>query len=146
MLTTKNGQTNKFTILDTAGEEDYQNMLDQWITKANGFLLMFAINDAETFEALKEKVTRIQKNGADKLPRILVGNKCDLQAERKISQQQAKEFAKTINGKYIETSALTNFNGNVKVVFEECANMIVGDNKATINERKGDCCDYCSIY
>ena len=146
MLTTKNGQTNKFTILDTAGEEDYQNMLDQWITKANGFLLMFAINDAETFEALKEKVTRIQKNGADKLPIILVGNKCDLQAERKISQQQAKEFAKTINGKYIETSALTNFNGNVKVVFEECANMIVGDNKATINERKGDSCDYCSIY
>ena len=146
MLTTKNGQTNKFTILDTAGEEDYQNMLDQWITKANGFLLMFAINDAETFEALKEKVTRIQKNGADKLPIILVGNKCDLQAERKISQQQAKEFAKTINGKYIETSALTNFNGNVKVVFEECANMIVGDNKATINERKGGCCFNCSIY
>ena len=146
MLTTKNGQTNEFTILDTAGEEDYQNMLDQWITKANGFLLMFAINDAETFEALKEKVTRIQKNGADKLPIILVGNKCDLQAERKISQQQAKEFAKTINGKYIETSALTNFNGNVKVVFEECANMIVGDNKATINERKGGCCFNCSIY
>ena len=146
MLTTKNGQTNKFTILDTAGEEDYQNMLDQWITKANGFLLMFAINDAETFEALKEKVTRIQKNGADKLPIILVGNKCDLQAERKISQQQAKEFAKTINGKYIETSALTNFNGNVKVVFEECANMIVGDNKGTINERKGGCCFNCSIY
>ena len=145
LMQTKNGQTNEFKILDTAGEEDYQNMLDQWIISANGFLLMFAINDEETFEALKEKLKRIQKNDADKLPIILVGNKCDLQAERKVTKEQAEEFAKTINAKYFETSALTDFNGNVKVVFQECADKIVIGTNEKIVGGNGGCC-FCSIY
>ena len=52
-------------------------MLDQWISCASGFLLVFAINDMETFKALDSKFKRIQKNEAEKLPIILVGNKCD---------------------------------------------------------------------
>ena len=53
-------------------------MIDQWIGLASGFLLVFAINDKETFEALKIKVKRIEKNEANNLPVIIVGNKCDL--------------------------------------------------------------------
>ena len=116
-------------------------MLDQWINSADGFLLVFAINDIDTFNALGEKVKRIQKNDAGKFPIIVVGNKCDLNGERKISFQQAQEFAKTINAKYYETSALTDFNKNVKTVFEECANMIVGSYSAN-NETKKVCFNF----
>ena len=125
-LDTKNGETKEFKLLDTAGEEDYQNMLDQWITSADGFILVFAINDMETFEAIPAKVRRIEKNDAGKLPKILVGNKCDLQDERKVTVEQAKAYADSIKAKYYETSALTDANKNVKKVFEECANMIIG--------------------
>ena len=129
--------------MDTAGEEDYQNMLDQWISLASGFLLVFAINDPETFEALKSKVKRIEKNEATKLPIILVGNKCDLQEQRKVTEQEAEDFAKSIGAKYFETSALTDCNGNVKVVFQECGAMILrkGSNK---DETKSKC--FCSIF
>ena len=119
-------------------------MLDQWITSADGFLLVFAINDIDTFNALGEKVKRIQKNDAGKFPIIVVGNKCDLNGERKISFQQAQEFAKTINAKYYETSALTDFNKNVKTVFEECAKMIVGSYSANNETKK--VCFKCSIF
>ena len=119
-------------------------MLDQWISLANGFLLLFAINDMESFEALKPKVKRIQNNEADKLPIILVGNKCDLKDDRKVSIQQAEEFAKSIKAKYFETSALTDFNGNVKIVFQECANLIMGIENHTKEEEKG--CLKCSIF
>ena len=119
-------------------------MLDQWISLANGFLLLFAINDMESFEALKPKVKRIQNNEADKLPIILVGNKCDLKDDRKVSIQQAEEFAKSIKAKYFETSALTDFNGNVKIVFQECANLILGIESHTKEEEKG--CLKCSIF
>ena len=112
--------------MDTAGEEDYQNMLDEWISQASGFLLLFAINDLESFEAIKQKIKRIEKNEADNLPRILVGNKCDLREDKKVTLQQAEEYAKSINAKYYETSALNDENGNVKIVFQECANMILG--------------------
>ena len=119
-------------------------MLDQWISLANGFLLVFAINDLETFEALKTKVKRIEKNEANKLPIVLVGNKCDLNDQRTVSYQDAEQFAKSIDAKYYETSALNDMNGNVKVVFQECGAMILqkGKNK---DDKKSKCMG-CSIY
>ena len=57
-------------------------MQDEWIKLANGFLLLFAINDKESFEAMKEKVKRIKKNNKGDLPIVLVGNKCDLESKR----------------------------------------------------------------
>ena len=53
MITTSKGEERKFRILDTAGEEDYQTMMDEWIKAADGFILLFAINDKESFDALK---------------------------------------------------------------------------------------------
>ena len=142
-LDTKNGETKEFKLLDTAGEEDYQNMLDQWVTSADGFILVFAINDLETFEALPAKVRRIEKNERGKLPKILVGNKCDLQDERKVTMEQAKAYAESIKAKYYETSALTDENKNVKKVFEECANMIIGAYSPDVEKKK--LCIRCSI-
>ena len=138
----KNGETTEIKILDTSGEEDYQNMLDQWITTANGFLLVFAINDLETFQALNSKIERIEKNEAQNLPKILVGNKCDLKNQRAVSMQQAEEFAKTIKAKYYETSALEDI--NVKTVFQECANMILGTSTGKVDDEKG--CFKCTVY
>ena len=133
-----------FKILDTAGEEDYQNMLDQWISTADGFILVFAINDKETFDALKNKVRRIEKSNSGDLPIVLVGNKCDLKEQRAISEQEAEGFAKYIGAKYFETSALTDFNGNVKVVFEECGGMII--KTSNCKNYKKERCLGCNIY
>ena len=135
----KSGENREFKILDTAGEEDYQNMLDQWISYASGFILVFAINDLETFEALNSKVVRIQKNGADKLPMIIVGNKCDLEIDRKVSKEQAENYANSIGAKYYETSALTDCNHNVKTIFVECANMIINKEMRELKKPK-KCC------
>jgi GTPase SAR1 family protein len=119
-------------------------MLDQWISLASGFLLVFAINDLETFEALKTKMRRIEKNEANKLPVILVGNKCDLEDQRKVSVQDAEEFAKSIGAKYYETSALNDMNGNVKVVFQECGSMILKKGKDKEEQKKK--CAGCSVF
>ena len=113
-------------------------MLDPWISAAKGFILVFAINDAETFEALKKKIKRIEKNGAINLPIIIVGNKCDLSDQRTVNEQDGQNLAKSIGAKYYETSALNNLNGNVEKVFEECGKMIM--NKESENEGgKGKC-------
>jgi len=114
-------------------------MLDQWINVAKGFILVFAVDDQESFDAIKTKMKRIEKHGKKKLPIILVGNKCDLVNTRKISEQQGEELAKSLKGKYYETSALTDENGNVKTVFVECAKMIL-DNVVNVQESRPKCC------
>ena len=52
---------NKYNIeiLDTGGDEEYQNSLDFWIIFGEGFLLVFAINDEKSFNTLKYKRDKI---------------------------------------------------------------------------------------
>ena len=143
IISTSTGEGRHFKILDTAGEDDYQTMIDEWIKTADGFLLLFAINDKESFEALKVKISRIKKNNKDKLPLILVGNKCDLDNKRDIDKKDAVEFAKSIGAKYYETSALTDENKNVKVVFQQCAHMII--NSIHLESQSNGPCPSCII-
>ena len=116
-----NNESIEIQIVDTAGEEDYQNMLDQWIDVADGFLLVFAINDKDTFNVLDEKYKRIEKHKEKNVPIILVGNKCDLENERQVTKEEANQKAAAWKAKYIETSALTDVNKNCKEPFIQCA-------------------------
>ena len=136
----KNSEGKEFKILDTGGEENCQNMLDQWINIANGFILVFSINDIESFEDLKNKIKRIEKNEVNNLPKVIVGNKLDLNEDRKITYQHAEEYAKSIGASYFETSAFTDPNGNIKKIFEECANRILGNVGENNNEEKKCIC------
>ena len=128
-------------ILDTAGEEDYQNMIDMWISFGEGFLLVFAINDKESFDLLKLKHTRVLKgkHGA-KCPILLIGNKQDLENERQVTYSEAKQQAEAWGIEYMETSAKTNF--NCKEAFEKLAQKIAAlkSSKSGSNSGSGGCC------
>ena len=95
-----------------------------WISFGEGFLLVFAINDAESFEKIKGKRDRILKGKHGiKCPIILVGNKHDLENERKVTFDDAKKLADSWEAEYIETSAKTNF--NCKEAFERLSQKIL---------------------
>ena len=133
------GKVYEVEILDTAGEEDYQNMMDMWISFGEGFLLVFAINDYESFELLKGKYERILKGKhGTACPILLVGNKQDLANERKVQFDEAKKLADSWKINYMETSAKTNF--NCKEAFESLAAEIV---KSKNKEDTGPCCPCC---
>ena len=130
----------RIEILDTAGEDDYQQMMDTWISFGEGFLLVFAINDKTSFELIPPKRDRIIKGKhGEKCPMILVGNKQDLADNREVSYDDAKKLAESWGIDYIETSAKTDF--NCKEVFERLAIKI---NESRVKTKKSSC--PCSIY
>ena len=135
----QNGENRSFKILDTAGEDDYQSMIDEWIKEASGFLLVYAINDKESFDVLKAKLKRIKKNNKEDIPIIIVGNKCDLESKREVSQQSANDFAKSIGTEYFEISALTDQNNNIKILFQKCAQKIQEKYNSEIKTGKCAC-------
>jgi len=106
-------------ILDTAGQDDYQTMLDTWIEFGNCFLLVYSIDDLESYKSLKTKLDRIsQIKNNDKYSVVLVGNKCDLsESERKVKKEDVDSFAKSNNIVFLEASALKKI--NVKEAFTE---------------------------
>ena len=45
-------------ILDTAGQDDYQTMLDTWINSSDGFILVYSIDNKDSFESTKKKIRK----------------------------------------------------------------------------------------
>ncbi|KOB70531.1 Small G protein ras [Operophtera brumata] len=85
------GETCLLDILDTAGQEEYSAMRDQYMRTGEGFLLVFAVNSAKSFEDIgsyREQIKRVKD--AEEVPMVLVGNKCDLQAWA-VDMAQARE-------------------------------------------------------
>ncbi|KAB5525961.1 hypothetical protein PHYPO_G00146240 [Pangasianodon hypophthalmus] len=101
------GETCLLDILDTAGQEEYSAMRDQYMRTGEGFLCVFAINNTKSFEDIhqyREQIKRVKDS--DDVPMVLVGNKCDLPA-RTVDTRQAQELARSYGIPYIETSAKT---------------------------------------
>ena len=144
LIKTSKGEEREFKIIDTVEDEDYQNMLEEWISNANGFILVFAINDNDSFVNIKNLYNKIKSNSMDKIPIVLVGNKCDLEEERIVKKQDAQDYAKLIGAHYYETSVMNDENGNCKNIFQDCANMIV--NKANVESGQESKCMKCSIF
>lgn len=73
----------------------------------HGYILTFSIDDNHSFEVIQH-VNRIllESIGTKYIPRILVGNKKDLEAHREVSEERIKKLAKSLKCPYIECSAL----------------------------------------
>ena len=97
------GQDYKLELIDPISEDDYQNMMDVWISDGDGLILILAINDKETFDILKLRYEKAMKilNGRI-YPMILVRNKKDLENERKVTYDEAKSVADSWGIEYID--------------------------------------------
>ena len=64
-------------ILDTAGQDQYSDLRPHFLPYGDAFVLVYAINDNETFEKIDEFYDQIfpSKSSCAQLPFILVGNK-----------------------------------------------------------------------
>jgi len=75
-------------VLDTAGQEEYSAMREQYMRTGEGFLLVYSITSRTSFEEIatfQQQILRVKDK--DYFPVIVVGNKCDLDTERAVSQQ-----------------------------------------------------------
>ena len=99
-------------ILDTAGQEDYAVVRDNYFRSGEGFFLVFSLVDRETFNATNEFRDLILRVKVDlQTPLILVGNKLDLSDERReVQTEEAEALARSWGVPYVETSAKTKVN------------------------------------
>ncbi|KAG0671235.1 Ras GTPase [Maudiozyma exigua] len=93
-------------ILDTAGQEEYSAMREQYMRTGEGFLLVYSVTSRTSFEELMTYYQQIQRvKDADYIPVVVVGNKSDLEDERQVSYEDGSYLAKQMNAPFLETSA-----------------------------------------
>ena len=98
----------KVQLWDTAGQERFKSLAMTYYRKAFGILLLFDVTKRSSFNACINYLEEVRNNSDKKCVIYLVGNKIDLEDQRQITKEEAEDFAKKENIKYIETSAVKN--------------------------------------
>ena len=93
-------------ILDTAGQEEYAGMRDQWMGRQEGFIMVYSIIDQNTFlqtQDWNQMITRLFEK--DEYPRVLFGNKVDLASERAVTTDEGENISRQWKIPFYEGSA-----------------------------------------
>jgi GTPase KRas protein len=133
-------------VLDTAGQEEYTALRDQWIRDGEGFVLVYSITSRASFSRItkfynqikmvKESANSSSPSGASYLgsplsppsgpplpvPVMLVGNKSDKAVERAVSAQEGQALAKDLGCEFVEASAKNCI--NVEKAFYDVVRML----------------------
>ncbi|CAG5865409.1 unnamed protein product [Menidia menidia] len=131
------GEEAQIDILDTAGQEDYAAIRDNYFRSGEGFLLVFSITEHESFSAteeFREQILRV-KAEEDKIPILVVGNKSDLEERRQVSVDEARGKSEEWGVQYVETSAKTR--ANVDKVFFDLMREVRGKKMAENKDKNG---------
>jgi len=113
----------KLDILDTAGQEEFSAMREQYMRSGEGFLLVFSLTDRPSFgEIYKFHKQILRVKDRDEFPIILVGNKLDLVQQRVIEQEECQDLARQLKIPYIECSAKARM--NIDQAFHELVRLV----------------------
>ena len=108
------GQLVALDILDTAGQEEYSALRDQYMRSGDGYVIVYSITSTGTFlEAnnFREQLYRVlDKDLSENIPIVLCGNKCDLESERQVQTSEAQKLAEEWRVLFFETSAKSKIN------------------------------------
>ncbi|MHA1670050.1 MAG: Rab family GTPase [Promethearchaeota archaeon] len=104
------GEFATLSCWNCASEKRFYSSHSIFFRGALGAFVLFSVNDRESYRVAKKyiKEIRMRVNG---IPILLIGNKIDLENERQVNFNEAKEYAKVLKlVGYIETSAKDDIN------------------------------------
>ena len=122
----------KLQIWDTAGQERYRSITSSYYKGSHGCFIVYDITSESSFENVDKWFEQAQKEASKDVSLILVGNKCDLENERKISKEKGEEKARSLNCPFFETSALSKI--KIDDIFNEMVNNIFERTGGSKNE------------
>ncbi|KAF9607926.1 hypothetical protein IFM89_003740 [Coptis chinensis] len=126
----------KAQIWDTAGQERYRAVTSAYYRGALGAMLVYDITKRQTFDHIPRWLEELRSHADKNIVIILIGNKSDLENQRAVPTEDAKEFAQKEGLFFLETSALeaTNVENAFSTILTEIFNIV---NKKTPCCRRG---------
>ena len=138
-------------LWDTAGQEKYKAITKNLFLKVMGALIIYDITNEASYNNLKSWVQLIKEECGKHMQLIILGNKSDLDAERKISKDEAINYAKEQKIDYIETSSKTGENVKKAVTMicesilenkemNDSSSFMLDNSSFLMDKRKKRCC------
>ncbi|KZF24534.1 ras-domain-containing protein [Xylona heveae TC161] len=110
---TIDNRTILLSITDTAGQEEYRGLwTSSSLQSSDAFLLVYDITNEQSLEALDEFIPLVDieadhRDSTGGVPpvKLIVGNKCDLETQRRVGAESAQHWAREHGCDFMETSA-----------------------------------------
>ena len=113
----------KLQIWDTCGQEVYKSLITGLYRNSSLAIIIYSVANKNSFQHVENWIKELKLNSDKNIKIILVGNKCDLEKERKISYEEGENLKKKHKLDYfIEASAKTG--NNAKNVLVEAAKIL----------------------
>ena len=100
----------RLIIYDTAGQEKFRSLIPMYIRESQIILLIYDISDRESFESIPKWIEEVKEVLNKEVVFALIGNKLDLENERKVTFEEGKKLAEKHNYVFQEVSAKTGKN------------------------------------
>ena len=153
-----NNKEYEIKLWDTAGQEKYRSLTKIFIKDAKIALLVYSIDDLDSFNDLEMWLKIIKEINHNKVILGVAANKADLYKKAVVTDEQGKKYAKEIGAEWRSTSALLDDCGIdelVDVLFNkyiEAKNLrktgsftvqntiVLNNKKYNDNEKNSGCC------
>ena len=113
----------KIQLWDTAGQEQYANLIRSYFTNCTVGLIVYDITSRESFNKVEYWLKIFKMNYEEDRPCFLVGTKSDLEKERDVTKKEGYDKAYSLNMDFIECSSKDNV--NIDDIFDKLSNKIV---------------------
>ena len=133
--TTKIGDSGEYfemQIWDTAGQEKFKSLSPIYFRNASAAVVVFSLVNRNSFDKLNDWIASFIEVAGTEAIIYIAANKADLEDEKQVSSEEAREWAEGLGYKYFETSAKTGT--NVETMFNSLASDL--KNKQTILNQK----------
>ena len=111
----------ELVVIDTQGQDEQEIFRKEYCLGAHAYLLVYSVASARSLEscvAINQKLVGLM--GSVNIPRILIGNKNDLDKTRVVSHDEGAATAKKLGCKFIECSAKQNMNIGKESLGDSC--------------------------
>lgn len=135
----RNNHEYALEIYDTAGQDEYSILNSKHALGIHGYVLVYSVTSRQSYDLcaiIRDKI--LNYTGLDWVPVTLVGNKMDLESQRQVSTEEAKELAKEWKCSSVECSAKLN-QGVAKAFESVLLEVESSTNDSDVEPKKSSC-------
>ena len=125
-----------YILWDTAGQESYRSLNKIFMKNSNVVLFVYSIDNIKSFKELNYWIDSAKNEVDENCIMAIAGNKSDLIYQQKVTDEEAKNYAKKMGMKLKFTSALNDHAGFKNYIEELILDYILGKNKNKKKEEK----------